>query len=137
MSKYRVIFWSVFSCIRTIYWKTRTRNNSIFGHFSPSPNSSHYFVLATLLKRDSNTGLNSFQMLIIYAKKYNNQIGTKITPKWNIYVGYILAKFWLKNIPKFTWKHLQRTRFENRRLFTCNLIKKGSITLQTYILQVG
>ena len=27
-------FWSVFSCIRTEYRKIRTRNNSVFGHFS-------------------------------------------------------------------------------------------------------
>ena len=29
-------FWSVFSCIRTEYRKIRTRNNSVFGHFSRS-----------------------------------------------------------------------------------------------------
>ena len=29
-------FWSVFSCIRTKYRKIRTRNNSVFGHFSCS-----------------------------------------------------------------------------------------------------
>ena len=28
--------WSVFSCIRTEYRKIRTRNNSVFGHFSRS-----------------------------------------------------------------------------------------------------
>ena len=27
-------FWSVFSCIRTEYTKIRTKNNSVFGHFS-------------------------------------------------------------------------------------------------------
>ena len=31
-------FWSVFSCIRTEYRKIRTRNNSVFGHFSCSEN---------------------------------------------------------------------------------------------------
>ena len=30
----RSYFWSVFSCIRTGYRKLRTRNNSVFGHFS-------------------------------------------------------------------------------------------------------
>ena len=30
----RSYFWSVFSCIRTEYRKIRTRNNSVFGHFS-------------------------------------------------------------------------------------------------------
>ena len=29
-------FWSVFSCIQTEYRKIRTRNNSVFGHFSRS-----------------------------------------------------------------------------------------------------
>ena len=29
-------FWSVFSCIRIEYRKIRTRNNSVFGHFSRS-----------------------------------------------------------------------------------------------------
>ena len=32
----RSYFWSVFSCIRTEYRKIRTRNNSVFGHFSRS-----------------------------------------------------------------------------------------------------
>ena len=30
----RSFFWSVFSCIRTEYSKTRTRKNSVSGHFS-------------------------------------------------------------------------------------------------------
>ena len=30
----RSCFWSVFTCIRTEYRKMRTRNNSLFGHFS-------------------------------------------------------------------------------------------------------
>ena len=30
----RSYFWSGFSCIRTEYRKIRTRNNSVFGHFS-------------------------------------------------------------------------------------------------------
>ena len=29
-------FWSVFSCIQSEYRKIRTRNNSVFGHFSRS-----------------------------------------------------------------------------------------------------
>ena len=33
---YTELFWSVFSCIRTEYRKIRTRNNSVFGHFSRS-----------------------------------------------------------------------------------------------------
>ena len=32
----RSYFWSVFSCIQSKYRKIRTRNNSIFGHFSRS-----------------------------------------------------------------------------------------------------
>ena len=32
----RSYFWSVFSCIRIEYRKIRTRNNSVFGHFSRS-----------------------------------------------------------------------------------------------------
>ena len=34
--KIRSYFWSVFSCIRIEYKKIRTRNNSVFGHFSCS-----------------------------------------------------------------------------------------------------
>ena len=30
----RSYFWSVFSCIQSEYRKIRTRNNSVFGHFS-------------------------------------------------------------------------------------------------------
>ena len=37
----RSYFWSVFSCIRTEYRKIRTRNNSVFGHFSQSADRSH------------------------------------------------------------------------------------------------
>ena len=36
-------FWSVFSCIWTEYRKIRTRNNSVFGHFSRSDLSVHTF----------------------------------------------------------------------------------------------
>ena len=32
----RSYFWSVFFCIWTEYTKIRTRNNSVFGHFSRS-----------------------------------------------------------------------------------------------------
>ena len=32
----RSFFWSVFSCIRTVYMKTRTRKNSAFEQFSRS-----------------------------------------------------------------------------------------------------
>ena len=32
----RSFFWSVFSCIRTEYRKIRTRNKTVFGHFSRS-----------------------------------------------------------------------------------------------------
>ena len=32
----RSYFWSVFSCIRAKYRKKRTRNNSVYGHFSRS-----------------------------------------------------------------------------------------------------
>ena len=32
----RSYFWSIFSCIRIEYRKIRTRNNSVFGHFSRS-----------------------------------------------------------------------------------------------------
>ena len=32
----RSYFWFVFSCISTEYRKVRTRNNSVFGHFSRS-----------------------------------------------------------------------------------------------------
>ena len=35
----RNYFWSVFSYIRTEYRKIRTRNNSVFGHFSSSDNN--------------------------------------------------------------------------------------------------
>ena len=45
----RSYFWSVFSCIRTEYGdlrskyrKIRTRNNSVFGHFSRSVRSTQY-----------------------------------------------------------------------------------------------
>ena len=38
----RSYFWSVFSCIRTEYRKIRTRNNSVFGHFSRTVCSSGF-----------------------------------------------------------------------------------------------
>ena len=40
----RSYFWSVFSCIRTEYRKMRTRNNSVFGHFSRNVRSLLYFL---------------------------------------------------------------------------------------------
>ena len=42
----RSYFWSVFSCIQSEYRKIRTRNNSVFGHFS---RSDSYCQLATYL----------------------------------------------------------------------------------------
>ena len=39
--KMQSFFWSVFSCIWTEYRKIRTRQNSVFGHFSHS-NIFHY-----------------------------------------------------------------------------------------------
>ena len=41
-----VLFWSVFSCIRTENSKIRSRNNSIFGHFSCS---DYYIKVAQVL----------------------------------------------------------------------------------------
>ena len=41
----RSYFWSVFSCIRTEYRKTQTRNNSVFGNFSRS-DLFHFCVLS-------------------------------------------------------------------------------------------
>ena len=39
----RSFFWSLFSCIRNEYWKIRTRQNSVFGHFSRSVKKYCYF----------------------------------------------------------------------------------------------
>ena len=36
----RSFFWSVFSCFQSEYTKMRTRNNSVFGHFSHSAHIS-------------------------------------------------------------------------------------------------
>ena len=38
----RSYFWSVFSCIQSEYRKIRTRNNSVFGHFSRSVDSAFH-----------------------------------------------------------------------------------------------
>ena len=38
----RSFFWSVFSCIRTVYRKMRTRKNSVYGHFSPNESISSW-----------------------------------------------------------------------------------------------
>ena len=40
----RSYFWSVFSCIQSEYRKIRTRNNSVFGHFSLSGEDGFYSV---------------------------------------------------------------------------------------------
>ena len=44
----RSYFWSVLSCIQSKYRKIRTRNNSVFGHFSRSvevSSSASYFLI--------------------------------------------------------------------------------------------
>ena len=41
----RSYFWSVFSCIRPECRKKKTRNNSVFGHFSSSVAISHFIKL--------------------------------------------------------------------------------------------
>ena len=38
----QIFFWAVFSCIQSEYRKIRTRNNSIFGHFSRSAILTEY-----------------------------------------------------------------------------------------------
>ena len=45
----RSYFWSVFSCIRTEYRKIRTRNNSVFGHFS----RINYFAIRAAIRLKS------------------------------------------------------------------------------------
>ena len=50
-------FWSVFSFIRTEYRKTRTRKNSVFGHFSGSGND---------LKDVTNQSLNRAKVILQY-----------------------------------------------------------------------
>ena len=69
----RSYFWSVFSCIRTEYRdlhiqseyrKIRTRNNSVFGHFSRSERLPKHIVTA----RAANFRIKLFQL-------FNNQRG--------------------------------------------------------------
>ena len=52
LSKYGVYFWSVFSCIQAEYRKIRTRNNTVFGHFS---RSESYAKILPLNKRNKKT----------------------------------------------------------------------------------
>ena len=49
----RSYFWSVFSCIQTEYRKIRTRNNSVFGHFSRTmsiASSAHSYIKHDIAK---------------------------------------------------------------------------------------
>ena len=73
----RSCFWSVFSYIRTEYRKIRTKNNSVFGHFSCS-------VLETYLKWQYATGT----LLQILQNKIWNGCRDKSaemdqTPQWS------------------------------------------------------
>ena len=40
----RSYFWSVFACIQSEYRKIRTKNDSVFGHFSGSVSLTKYLI---------------------------------------------------------------------------------------------
>ena len=54
----RNYFWSVFSSIRTEYGEIRTRNNSVFGHFS----RSDIYIVFMLYHITSDTCVAAFQL---------------------------------------------------------------------------
>ena len=45
----RNYFWSIFSCIQSEYREIRTRNNSVFGHFSRSAVIVEYIRLYVII----------------------------------------------------------------------------------------
>ena len=49
----RSCFWPVFPCIRTEYRKIRTRNNSVFGHFSRSDETVKLWVRKVMQHEDN------------------------------------------------------------------------------------
>ena len=57
----RSYFWSVFSCIQSKYREIRTRNNSVFGHYSGNAQYWFTWLLEKLLLNKTN---NFFELLI-------------------------------------------------------------------------
>ena len=64
-------FWSVFSCLQTEHRKIRTRNNSVFGHFSRSA--------------------LCWPMIV---DQYQSQIGKSISIKWRLVYSVHLQQWW-------------------------------------------
>ena len=58
----RNYFWSVFSSIRTEYGEIRTRNNSVFGHFSRSVLLNESFIQSLKQRIDSTEELHNFEL---------------------------------------------------------------------------
>ena len=85
MSKYRVFFPSLFSCIWTEYRKIWTRKTSIFGYFSCSVKFRKFWGLITTfgeIKREKNGMGWAFLLLIMKrAKNWNLQIFAQVIRK--------------------------------------------------------
>ena len=70
-------FWSVFSCIQSEYRKTRTRNNSVFGHFSRSAHNSGP-ALRLVFKFCTMKGVRKYMkvtLMVFWKKIYSRQVG--------------------------------------------------------------
>ena len=77
--KYKVFFWSVFSCIQSEYRKTWTKKNSVFGRFSRSVSE----VLSPfLIRNDATTSFYFWFQLLFWQYLSANVI---VESCWRIY----------------------------------------------------
>ena len=93
----RSSFWSLFSCIQSEYRKRRTRNNSVFGHFS----SSERFAVSLYCK--ANDHLNTRRLFL----------NTSFGAYKNSRPDFFCKKGYHENFTKFTGNYLCRSLIFN------------------------
>ena len=108
-------FWSVFSCLQTEHRKIRTRNNSVFGHFSRS-------VLC-------------WPMIV---DQYQSQIGKSISIKWRLVYSLHLQQWWncvslmdLRYLPRDLLKlmHVVHLMSQKLSVFCWSTVLNGNVRI--------
>ena len=105
----RSYFWSILSCIQSEYKKLRTRNYSVFGHFSLS--DIYFFNKGDIKIRFRSTvsfDCNDIRMGPILRNSFNDWItdifrcSVNLIKLWNVKIGYDIRKEFIQNFGSFS-----------------------------------
>ena len=119
----RSFFWSIFSCFQSEYRKIRTRNNSVFGHFSRSVLPLYSITVFSIMKFLVKTfmiklfaWINVFKNLwlflwdFLYSKydiRYFSFEGAVFNYKFTLFC--ICNNFYIKTIWRFLYPFLKKS----------------------------